>query len=373
MRVLQVLPELNTGGVERGTLEISRALVERGYHSYVVSSGGVLVAQLEQEGGRHFTMPVSRKHVSTLRSIWHMRKLILQIDPDIIHVRSRVPAWVVFFALRSMRTSERPLVVSTFHGMYSKPWYSRVMTFCDHIIAVSDTVVAHIQETYAVERKKITRIYRGCDCATFSKKSIDNAWLDEWYARFPQTKGKVLLTLPARVTKWKGVDTMIELVSRLDQRFHALIVGPINAKKQRYTEALQALILSKNIAHKVTFCGSRSDIDQVFRLSTLVYNLSSKPEPFGRVVCEAANVGTKVIAWDIGGPKESLELMFPEGLVNPGDMQALVDKTLSLFDKDDLQPKANVFTSQMMTQQTIQLYSDLLHTASRVVCAGSAD
>ena len=373
MRVLQVLPELNTGGVERGALEMARALVKNSCRSYVVSSGGVLVDQLEQEGSRHFTMPVSRKHVMTLCSIWHMRKLIRQIAPDIVHVRSRVPAWIVFLALRTIRSSERPLVVSTFHGMYSKPWYSQVMTFSDHIVAVSDTVAEHIQKTYAVDSKKITRIYRGCDCSVFTKKPIDSAWLDEWYAQHPQTKDKVLLTLPARVTKWKGVDSMIELVSRLDRRFHALIVGPVNAKKQRYSDALQALILSKNIAHKVTFCGARSDIDQVFRLSTLVYNLSSKPEPFGRVVCEAANVGTKVIAWASCGPKESLELMFPEGLVSPGNMQALVDKTMALFDRDDLHPKTNVFTSQMMTQRTIQLYRDLLYSPSSIVCADSAE
>ena len=364
MKVLQVLPELNTGGVERGTLEMGRALVESGHQSYVVSSGGVLTEQLEIEGSRHFQIPVSRKHLRTLWSIKSMRKLIKEIAPDIVHVRSRVPAWIVFLALQTLPQSQQPKVVSTFHGMYSKPWYSRVMTYSDHIISVSDTVTDHIISTYAVHPEKITRIYRGCDTDVFCKKALDSCWLDDWYARHPQTRGKLLLTLPARVTKWKGVDAMIELISRLDNRFHALIVGPINAKKQRYWQALQALVFSKNIHDNITFCGARSDIDSVYRLSNLVYNLSSKPEPFGRTVCEAANVGTKVIAWGSGGPQESLSAIFPEGLVEPGNMQQLVEKTLALVDRDDLKPKSNVFTSQSMTRQTIHLYMDLLNVSA---------
>ena len=118
MKVLQVLPELNTGGVERGTLEMGRALVANGYDSYVISNGGILVDPLEKSGSRHFHLQVSRKHVMTLFSIIRMRDLIKQIAPDIIHVRSRVPAWIVFLSLLTLPRGLRPRVISTFHGMY---------------------------------------------------------------------------------------------------------------------------------------------------------------------------------------------------------------------------------------------------------------
>ena len=360
MKVLQILPELNTGGVERGTLDLAKELVKQGYSSYVISNGGVLVEKLENEGSIHIQIPVGRKHLSALFYIKRLRKCILDISPDIIHVRSRMPAWMVYFALRSIMKSKRPLVVSTFHGIYSKPWYSQVMTFSDHIISISNTVTEYITDTYQVDLQKITLIYRGCDTDTFCDRPLDPQWEAQWYESYPQTKGKILLTLPARITKWKGVDTMIELISQLDSRFHALVVGPVNTKKQRYWEALQRLVYLKRVQDKITFCGSRSDIDNIYRLSTIVYNLSNQPEPFGRTVCEACNVGTKVIAWSYAGPKESLTAMFPEGLVEPGNVHMLIDKTLELSMRKDLVPLKDIFTSKKMTQKTIRLYKDLL-------------
>ena len=360
MKILQVLPELNTGGVERGTVELAKALVDAGHQSYVISAGGVLVPQVEATGSTHISLQVGRKHVLTLLSIRRLRQLILSIQPDIIHVRSRVPAWLVFLALKLMPKSKRPLLVSTFHGMYSKPWYSQVMSFADHIISISQTVTDYITENYAVPQEKITLIYRGCDANVFNRRALDQQWLDAWYALYPRTKNKKILMLPARVTQWKGVDTMIELISRLDAQYHAIVVGPVDRKKQRYWQALQTVIAVKHIADKITFCGARSDIDQLYRLADLVYNLSTHPEPFGRTVCEACNVGTKVIAWDNGGPAESLAVMFPEGLVQPYDMEALFEKTLALIDRDDLIPQVDQFTSQATTERTIALYHRLL-------------
>lgn len=367
MKVLQVLPDLNTGGVQRGAFELASELVRQGFNSVVISNGGVLVDKLEQTGSVHIQLPVGRKHLSTLLYIQRLHKVIRVMAPDIIHVRSRVPAWMVYFALWGLPKQKKPIVVSTFHGMYSKPWYSQVMTYSDHIVSISQTVTQHVLDTYQVNPEKVSLIYRGCDQSIFHPAPLDSKWLQMWYNSYPKTKGKILLTLPARITKWKGIDTMIELISRLDERFHALIVGPIHSKKQRYWEALQVLVEAKNISHRVTFAGDRSDMAEIYRLSDIVYNLSSKPEPFGRVVCEACNVGAKVIAWASGGPKETLGVVFPEGLVEPGNMDALIDKTLLLAEDKSLAPLQNQFTTAKTTDETIQLYQRLLFDKAHAV------
>ena len=358
---MQCLPALNTGGVERGVIELSHALVIAGHQSFVVSSGGLLVEQLEAEGGVHIQMPIGLKRPSTLLCVLRLRKVILELKPDIIHVRSRVPAWVLFLACRLVPKSSRPLIVSTVHGLYSKPWYSQVMTFSDHVIAISQIVKDQIQMQYHLPDDKISLIHRGCDAKIFSQKPLDPAWRKQWDEQYPQTIGKKILTLPARITKWKGIDTFVELISQLDADYHGLIVGPVHEHKRDYYHAIMKLIESKGLKNRITCCGARTDIDQVYRLSSIVYNLSTHPEPFGRTVCEACNVGTKVIAWGIGGPMESLSKMFPEGLVEPGNMDKLVNRTIELVARDDLMPIPNLFTSHMTTQKTMACYHRLCH------------
>lgn len=360
MKILQILPELNTGGVERGTIELSKALIEKGYRSYVISNGGVLVETLENQGGVHLQVQVTRKHLMTVLQLKKLRRIIVNMRPDVIHVRSRVPAWMIYVVMQTLPKSKQPVVVSTFHGMYSKPFYSQVMTFADHIISVSDTVTEYIVNAYNVDRKKITRIYRGCDSEQFQKRALSDAWKENWYRDYPQTRGKKLLTLPARITQWKGIDTMLELIAILDDEYHALIVGPVNFNKQRYWEALNSVIQAKKIQSRVTFTGFRNDMDNIFRLSTIVYNLSNQPEPFGRTVCEACHVGTRVIAWAAAGPRETLSELYPEGLVEPGDMQGLVNKTFELSQEGAPEPRANRFTTEATTAQTIALYENLL-------------
>ena len=361
MKILQVLPELNIGGVERATLDLAKAIVARGHEAFVVSAGGVLVPELDESGAIHIKLAVGQKNLGIIFTLKKMFNIIKTIQPDIIHVRSRLPAWVVYVAMCGLSKKQRPVVVSTFHGLYSTPWYSQIMSFSDHIISISDTVTEYIQVTYGVALEKITRIYCGCDTEIFYEKPICKQWLENWYQIFPQTRDKIILTLPARITKLKGIDSMIELISRLDNRYHALIVGPVHEKKRRYWEAVQALVFEKKIQSRITFCGARQDIDQIYLLSDVVYNLSNQPESFGRTVCEACNMGTKVIAWARGGPKEILEVLFPVGLVEPGDMAALVNKTYMLTERTHMQkPIVGQFTSTQLIAKTMRLYQQLL-------------
>ena len=360
MKILQILPELNIGGVERGVCDLSKALVEQGHQSFVISNGGKLESSLVASGGKHISMPVHIKRFKTLKLAKELYEVILDVNPDIIHVRSRMPAWVTYHALKEFKNN-KPVHVSTFHGLYSFPIYSKVMANVDHVISISNTVEDYIKTTYKVPDEKITVIPRGCDLSEFNQEPLDQSWKDEWYKEFPQTLNKKIIMLPARITKWKGVDDFINLINLInDESIHAIVVGPVSKSKQKFFKKLQSKVQKLNLETKITFCGSRSDIVNVYKFADIVYNLSKTPEPFGRTTIEAASVGTKIMGWDHGGTKEILSELFPDGLVKLEDIQALKEKTLELLSDDDKKPKPNTFTSERMINSTLEVYRSLL-------------
>ena len=360
MKILQILPELNIGGVERGVCDLSKALVEQGHQSFVISNGGKLESSLVASGGKHISMPVHIKRFKTLKLAKELYEVILDVNPDIIHVRSRMPAWVTYHALKKFKNN-KPVHVSTFHGLYSFPIYSKVMANVDHVISISNTVEDYIKTTYKVPDEKITVIPRGCDLSEFNQEPLDQSWKDEWYKEFPQTLNKKIIMLPARITKWKGVDDFINLINLInDETIHGIVVGPVSKSKQKFFKKLQSKVQKLNLETKITFCGSRSDIVNVYKFADIVYNLSKTPEPFGRTTIEAASVGTKIMGWDHGGTKEILSELFPDGLVKLEDIQALKEKTLELLSDDDKKPKPNTFTSERMINSTLEVYRSLL-------------
>jgi glycosyltransferase involved in cell wall biosynthesis len=360
MKILQILPELNIGGVERGVCDLSKALVEQGHQSFVISNGGKLESSLVASGGKHISMPVHIKRFKTLKLAKELYEVILDVNPDIIHVRSRMPAWVTYHALKKFKNN-KPVHVSTFHGLYSFPIYSKVMANVDHIISISNTVEDYIKTTYKVPDEKITVIPRGCDLSEFNQEPLHQSWKDEWYKEFPQTLNKKIIMLPARITKWKGVDDFINLINLInDESIHGIVVGPVSKSKQKFFKKLQSKVQKLNLETKITFCGSRSDIVNVYKFADIVYNLSKTPEPFGRTTIEAASVGTKIMGWDHGGTKEILSELFPDGLVKLDDIQALKEKTLELLSDDDKKPKPNTFTSERMINSTLEVYRSLL-------------
>ena len=357
MKVLQILPQLNLGGVERGTLDLSKALIQNGHDAFVISGGGILVNELEKSGATHYEMPV---HIKSLKTLFLAKKLsekILSINPDIVHVRSRMPAWVNYRAFKKLQN--KPVLVSTFHGLYSFPIYSKVMSFVDHTIAISNTVESYIIQNYDLEKKDITIIPRGCDPNTFNNVSIDPKEKDDLLNEFPQIKGKKVLTIPGRITKWKGIAEFIQLMSLLDNSYHGLVVGPTAKSKKRYFNKLLEKVSSLNLDNRITFTGSRRDISNIYKISDIVYNLSQTPEPFGRTMIEAIACGTKVVGWNHGGASEILKKLFPQGLVDLDEMEKLRDTTVTIANTSST-PSENTFTAKRMTDSTIDLYNKLL-------------
>ncbi len=365
MKVMQLLPELNSGGVERGTLEIARALVADGHQSIVISNGGRLVPDLEAEGTLHITLPIHRKALSSLWQIRPLRKIIEQHQPDIIHVRSRVPAWLTHFALRKIPQHKRPHLISTVHGFYSINRYSQIMTQAEKVIAVSDSVVKYITDHYKnCPPQDIVRIYRGIDPKAFPHGYQPPAqWFLNVYEDFPQLEDKFLICLPGRITRLKGHETLIELMEKLTEQYpniHAVVVGGADAKKAAYLDELENTIQTKNLRDKITFVGHRSDIREWLAFSNLVLSLSNQAETFGRTALEALSVGTPVIGWNRGGVAEILSNLYPQGLIDVDDRVALLNavQTHILQPKDV--PPVTMFSLKDMCDQTLALYKSVV-------------
>ncbi|WP_151814921.1 glycosyltransferase family 4 protein [Acinetobacter soli] len=367
MKVMQLLPELNSGGVERGTLEIARALVKEGLQSVVVSNGGRLVAQLEAEGSTHLTLPIHKKSLSSLWQIRPLRRLIQTEQPDIVHVRSRVPAWLIHFALRGMPAHSRPHLVSTVHGFYSINRYSAIMTQAEKVIAVSDSVVDYITTHYPqCPPERIVRIYRGIDPKAFPHGYQPSAqWINQIYTLFPQLENKFLICLPGRITRLKGHETLIELMENLQAEYpdvHAIVVGGADPKKKAYLDELEATIRDRGLRDKITFVGHTSEIREWLAISDLVLSLSNQAETFGRTALEALSLGTPVVGWKRGGVAEILSSLYPQGLIEVDDRTALTDAIKRHLDQPQVIAPVDRFRLDEMCGQTLALYRELTQT-----------
>lgn len=332
MKILQILPELNSGGVERGTLEVAAHLVRNGHEALVVSNGGRLVERLERSGARHLTMPVHRKSLATLLQIGRLRRVFREERPDVVHIRSRVPGWVAWLAWRGLPEATRPRLVSTVHGFYSVNAYSAVMTRGERVIAVSESVREYILKNYpAVSADRVRVIHRGVAPNEFPRGyQPADEWLARWREANPALEGKSTLLLPGRITRWKGQEDLLELVAALKARgeaVHGLIAGETHPKKRAYAEELLARAAQLGVGGDVTFLGHRDDVREVMAVSDVVLSLSREPEAFGRVSLEAAALGRPVVGYDHGGVGEQLRVLFPGGLTPLGDGAALIETT----------------------------------------------
>jgi len=366
LTVLQVLPALQSGGVERGTLDVARALVTAGHRSLVMSAAGRLVPRLEAEGSKHLARDIGRKSLFSLRHIWPVRQLLGSGQIDIVHVRSRLPAWIVWLAWMSLPAARRPRLVTTVHGPYTVNCYSAVMTRGERVIAISETIRDYIRAHYQVPEGRIRLIYRGIDSTEFPYGHQPSAeWLKTWRRDHPHLFGKRLLALPARLTRWKGQEDFLALVARLvdaGEPIHGLIIGDTQASKHDFEAELRQHLRESRLEQHITLTGHRSDLRDVMAVCDIVFSLAREPEAFGRVPVEALSLGKPVIGYDHGGVGESLRAIYPTGLVPPGDIDALVARSLDFLRAAPPVPPDQPFTLQRMTDATLQVYHELVES-----------
>jgi glycosyltransferase involved in cell wall biosynthesis len=372
--VLQVLPAMEEGGggVERGTVEIAEAITEAGGRALVVSAGGRLTHELTRVKAEHIELPMASKNPFVMyNNIARLAHIIQAHDVDIVHARSRAPAWSAYFAAR--RTGVH--FVTTFHGTYGignplKRRYNAVMTKGERVIAISGFIAGHIRQHYGVPSSKIRIIHRGVDLNRFSPKKVTAERVIKLANEWRLAEGLPIVMLPGRLTRWKGHVTFIEAVAALKRRdIRCLIVGSDQGRTE-YRRELEGLIEKHDLGEVMRLVDYCDDMPAAYMLSDAVVSASTDPEAFGRVVAEAQALGRLVIGPDHGGARELIIEDETGWLTPPGDSAALaeaIEKALS-FDtaaRNRAAARAIVnirrhFLKQSMCTKTLDVYNEVL-------------
>ena len=370
--VLQVLPALVTGGVERGTVEITQALVEAGWRAVVASSGGRMVHEIERAGGTHVTLPLKTKNPFGIRrNIRRLAALIERENIDLVHARSRAPAWSAYYA--ALQTG-RPFV-TTFHNVYGgqgrlKHWYNSIMARGLRVIAISAFVGKAAARTYGVEEDRLRVIPRGVDLKHFDPDAVNPSRLVQLAKEWQLKDGLPVVMLPGRVTRWKGHADLLYAMQRLPHRdFQVVFVGD-HEQKPAFREELVRLVREIGLEGHVQLVGDCRDMAAAFMLADVVVSASTEPEGFGRVAVEAQAMGRPVVATDHGGSQETVLPGETGWLVPPGDRDALaqaIGEALALApaDRAELKERARAFMierfdKRLMCQATLDVYTEVL-------------
>jgi glycosyltransferase involved in cell wall biosynthesis len=371
--VLQVLPSLGGGGVERGTVEMTAALTEAGWTALVASSGGTMVHDIERAGGRHIQLPVHSKNPFVMRkNIDRLAKLVTEYGIDLIHARSRAPAWS---ALGAARRTGTPFV-TTVHGPYGfnlpfKRLYNSVMTRGDRVIAISEFIRNYILDNYKnVDPNHIRVIHRGVNIDIFDPARTSAERVIHLATQWRIPDGVPVVMLPGRVTRWKGHMVLFEALAQIKERpMRCLIVGD-DQGRTGYRRELDAAIEKLGLQSIVHIVGNCRDMAAAYKLSDVVVSASTEPEAFGRVVAEAQAIGKPVIAPNHGAAPEILLPEVTGWLVPPSDPPALARALEKALDMDTTARErlaqaaiARVrenFTTRKMCDATIGVYRELL-------------
>ncbi len=369
--IMQVLPELDMGGVERGTIEIATALKKAGIENIVVSAGGKLTANLARLKVPHITLPVQTKNpFKILINAFKLKKIIRQYHVELMHVRSRAPAFSVALASRMTGVP----FITTFHGVYGhqnafKRWYNSIMTKGKLVITVSDYVRQHVMKTYHIPESKIRLIHRGADTDYFEVGSVKVHQIEDFIKQYGIDLNGPIVTLVGRLTRWKGQLVLLEALRQLKGPITCLLVGSAQGRDKYVAEIKEAMKkLPEDIG--VYIITNSPDMPTVYALSNVVINASLDPEAFGRVIPEAQSMGCLVIGTAHGGAAETIADGETGFLVPPGDPKALADKIKEVLalpkkEKEEIQTKAiksvqENFSTNMMCAKTLAVYREVL-------------
>jgi glycosyltransferase involved in cell wall biosynthesis len=330
----------------------------------------MLVKQLEQDGSFHFQKNIGSKSPAALLHIWPLRRLIKTSRVSVLHLRSRMPAWIGYVAWLSLPKKERPILVTTFHGFYSVNAYSAIMTKGDGVIAVSESIKKHILEKYR-RRDNVRLVFRGVDAESFNSTLVSESRVEVLREAWRLDRKKPVLMLPGRLTRLKGQEFFLQSLLHVKHTdFQAVLVGDTR-DNPGYTAELNGFIERNNLAGKVQLVGHCNDMPAAFILADIVLSTSSlEPEAFGRTTVEAMAMGKPVIATAHGGSLETVVSGENGWLVEPSDSKALaaaIDEALAMdceklraFGENGKRRVSENFTAQAMCEQTLAFYYELI-------------
>ena len=372
--VLQVIPALVSGGVERGTIDLARALVDAGWNAVVASAGGPMERELVRAGATHVTLPLATKNPFGIRrNAGALAEVIRRHRVDIVHARSRAPAWSAWMATNATRRH----FVTTFHNAYGlglplKHRYNSVMARGERVIAISEFVAEHVIKNYGIGPTRLRTIPRGVDLGIFDPNRVSGdrvvTLANQW--RIPE--GAAVVMLPGRLTRWKGGLDFIDAIARLDRRdICCVLVGA--EQRKGFRKELERAIERRGVIGVFRIVEDCRDMAAAYVLADVVVSASTDPEGFGRILVEGQAIGRPVVATDHGGARETIVPGSTGWLVSPRDSAALAAAigdalNLTAEERDALGRRAMShiaahFTRDAMCARTIDVYEELLFPA----------
>lgn len=362
MHIVQLLPELRQGGVEAVVLCLNQGLVRNGHQSTVISAGGQLAAQVEADGGTHILLDVCSKNPLTFFPRVHqLQTTFEQLSPHILHVHSRIPAWLAWFANRKLRI---PLI-TTVHGFNSVSRYSEIMTKGDRVICVSHPVKDHIVGHYGTDVSKIRVIHSGINPQKFDPSTVNAHAIENLKSRFG-LNGKTVITSIGRITALKDYETFIRALAQAadsNSEIKGLIVGHVRKDKKEYFNHLTQLISDLKLENTVHIATDLTDMQAVYSVSDVVVSCSKKPESFGLTLIEALAMNTPVLATRHGGPLDIIRDGTDGFFFEPGNAEDLANLLMPALALDTTPLRADVlsrFSEKQMIADTIETYRAVL-------------
>ncbi|MBN34798.1 MAG: glycosyl transferase [Rhodospirillaceae bacterium] len=353
--VLQIIPRLAIGGAERAVIDVARAAIEQGARAMVVTEGGDLEPDLLRAKAEVVHMPVASKSPLTIqRNANRLVDLIRDEGIDLVHVRSRAPAWS---ALKAARRTGKPFL-TTFHAPYNfanglKKRYNAVMARGDRVIAISDYIAQHVRENYGVGDDRLRRIHRGIDVVSFDPAAVSSERIVSLAAHWNLPDGVPVIMLPGRLARWKGQHVMIRAMEQLERDAICLLVG-VGVGREGLRKELERDIVQRGLQGRVVMIDGSQDMPAAYRLADVVVSASIEPEGFGRVAVEAQAMGVPVVATNHGGAQETVEPGTTGWLVRPDDSSALSQAVAAALDLD---VEARVKLAARARARTVELFS----------------
>lgn len=370
--ILQVIPELGPGGAEQGCIDVATAIQKAGGRALVISHSGDRVYDLVRSGAQHITLPVHSKNPFVMwRNIYRLRNIIRREGVDIVHARSRAPAWSAYFAVRGTQAK----FITTCHALYNihnrfKRAYNRIMAKGVRVIAISRAVSDYLQREYGMDAQNIRIIHRGVPMEKFNPAHVTPERMINLAQLWRIPEGAHVVMLPGRLTRWKGHHVLIEAIARLGRSdVFALLIGS-DQGRSAYTQELHDLIAKHGLEGQVRIVDHCTDMPAAYMLAEIVVSASTEPEGFGRIPVEAQAMGRLVIATDHGGAAETVLPDETGFLVPPGDASALCDKIRDILALDEqtrmslafrgMQNARDRFSKDRMTTDTLKVYNEIM-------------
>ena len=333
MKIVHLVPSMESGGVEQVVMELGSGLSSRGVENIVVSGGGRLVPRLEKEGSRHILMPIGKKSISTLFRIGALRALLQAVRPDILHLHSRVPAWAGYLAWKKLPPEDRPGLVTSVHGFYSVNRYSAIMSRGERVIAVSNCIRDYILDHYPSTPPNHIKIIPNAISPDqyHPAYSPSREWLTGWFMSYPELKGKFTLCLPGRITREEYKNEVLRAIER------------------------------SGVSQSFTWTGHRQDLREILSTCSVTLSLTKSPEAFGKSTLEALALGKPVAGYAHGGVKEQLDAFLPEGNVAVGDTASMADLLARWHAQPPPLPRQipSPYNMQDMIQAHLDVYQEL--------------